>query len=176
MSNETLRWKLFPFSLKGRARTWYDRTVESKQGDWGSLRSSFCIDFFPIRKVVDVRVKILTFKQLDKESLALAWDHFNLLLESGPDLELQDHVLLQHFYTGLDTTTTEYLTLASGGSFLHLTVEDARKILDCILLDKLPLESDGDPVIEEEKPLAELEPSPESLEPLANSNSEPLDT
>ena len=58
MSDETLRWKLFPFSLKGRARTWYDRTVESKQGDWGSLRSSFCIDFFPIRKVVNLRVKI----------------------------------------------------------------------------------------------------------------------
>ena len=65
MSDETLRWKLFPFSLKGRARIWYDRTVESKQGDWGSLRSSFCIDFFPIRRVVDQRVKVLNFKQLE---------------------------------------------------------------------------------------------------------------
>jgi hypothetical protein len=24
MSDETLRWKLFPFSLKGRAKIWYD--------------------------------------------------------------------------------------------------------------------------------------------------------
>jgi hypothetical protein len=24
MSDETLRWKLFPFSLKGKAKIWYD--------------------------------------------------------------------------------------------------------------------------------------------------------
>jgi hypothetical protein len=27
MSDETLRWKLFPFSLEGKAKTWYDRTT-----------------------------------------------------------------------------------------------------------------------------------------------------
>ena len=27
MSDETLRWKLFPFSLMGRAKQWYSRTV-----------------------------------------------------------------------------------------------------------------------------------------------------
>ena len=29
MSNETLRWKLFPFSLMGRAKHWYSQTVGS---------------------------------------------------------------------------------------------------------------------------------------------------
>jgi hypothetical protein len=62
MSNETLRWKLFPFSLKGRAKKWYNRTVEKKQGDWGTLRSSFFLDFFPISKVVSLRIKVLSFK------------------------------------------------------------------------------------------------------------------
>jgi nitrogen fixation protein FixH len=33
MSDETLRWKPFPFSLKGRAKKWYNRTIEKKQGD-----------------------------------------------------------------------------------------------------------------------------------------------
>jgi hypothetical protein len=61
MSDEILRWKLFPFSLRGRARIWYDRTVESKQGDWGSLRSSFCLDFFPIHKAVNLRAEVITF-------------------------------------------------------------------------------------------------------------------
>jgi len=27
MPDGTLRWKLFPFSLKGKARQWYDRVV-----------------------------------------------------------------------------------------------------------------------------------------------------
>jgi hypothetical protein len=70
MSDETLRWKLFPFSLKGRAKQWYNRTIGSKQGDWGTLHSNFCLDFFPISKVVSLRAKVLSFKQEDNESLA----------------------------------------------------------------------------------------------------------
>jgi hypothetical protein len=27
MSDQALRWKLFPFSLKGKARQWYDKAV-----------------------------------------------------------------------------------------------------------------------------------------------------
>ena len=33
MSDETLRWKLFLFSLTGIAKHWYNQTVESVQGD-----------------------------------------------------------------------------------------------------------------------------------------------
>ena len=31
--DETLRWKLFLFSLTGRAKQWYSQTIESMQGD-----------------------------------------------------------------------------------------------------------------------------------------------
>ena len=70
MSDKTLHWKLFHFSLKGRARQWYDRTVGKQHEDWGSLRSNFYVDFYPVSKVVDLRVKVLTFKQKEDESLA----------------------------------------------------------------------------------------------------------
>ena len=33
MFDETLRWKLFPFSLMGRAKHWYSQTIGSMQGD-----------------------------------------------------------------------------------------------------------------------------------------------
>ena len=33
MSDKTLRWKLFPFSLMGRAKHWYSQIVGSMQGD-----------------------------------------------------------------------------------------------------------------------------------------------
>jgi len=33
ISNESLRWKLFPFLLKGKARQWYNRAVSKQQGD-----------------------------------------------------------------------------------------------------------------------------------------------
>ena len=34
MSHETLKWKLFLFSLTGLAKLWYAQTIESVQGDW----------------------------------------------------------------------------------------------------------------------------------------------
>ena len=47
MSDETLRWKLFPFSLTGRAKHWYNQTIGSMQVDWEALCSRFCLYFFP---------------------------------------------------------------------------------------------------------------------------------
>jgi hypothetical protein len=101
ISDKTLRWKLFPFSLKGKARQWYNKAVGKQQGDWAPLRSNFCIDFYPISQFIDLRVKVLTFKQKHNESLASSWNRFTTLLDSGPDVSLQDPILLQHFYKGL---------------------------------------------------------------------------
>ena len=55
MSDKTLRWKLFPLSLTGRAKQWYSQTVGSIQGDWETLCSKFCLYFFPISKVASKR-------------------------------------------------------------------------------------------------------------------------
>jgi hypothetical protein len=33
MSNKTVRWKLFPFSLTGKAKHWYNLTIGNRQGD-----------------------------------------------------------------------------------------------------------------------------------------------
>ena len=38
MTQETLKWKLFPFSLMGRAKQWYTHVVESMNGDCDELK------------------------------------------------------------------------------------------------------------------------------------------
>ena len=62
MSDKTLRWKLFPFSLTGRAKQWYSLTIGSMQGDWETLCSKFCLRFFPISKVVSLWKEVLNFR------------------------------------------------------------------------------------------------------------------
>ena len=114
MSDKTLRWKLFPFSLKGRAKRWYKLTIGSRQGDWEALCSSFCLHFFFISRVVSLHSEVLSFKQEEKESLGMAWEHFNALINTGHDLAIQDPILLQHFYMGLDRKTSKCLDTASG--------------------------------------------------------------
>jgi hypothetical protein len=48
MSQETLRWKLFPFSLDERAKQWYAHNIGKVNGDWEELRNRFYLVFFPI--------------------------------------------------------------------------------------------------------------------------------
>ena len=56
MSDETLRWKLFPFSLEGKAKAWYDQAAPKMNGDWEALCSSFCLQYFSVEKVVCLQI------------------------------------------------------------------------------------------------------------------------
>jgi len=48
MTQKTLKWKLFPFSLFRRAKKWYAHSVGGVNGNWDELRDNFCLAFFPL--------------------------------------------------------------------------------------------------------------------------------
>jgi hypothetical protein len=72
MTHETLKWKLFPFSLLGWAKKWYVHSVKDINGNWDELWDKFCLAFFPLFRIADLRIEILTFKQKEKETLGAA--------------------------------------------------------------------------------------------------------
>ena len=45
MAQQTLKWKVFPFSLTGRAKIWCDHNRERVEGSWETLRDKFCLTF-----------------------------------------------------------------------------------------------------------------------------------
>jgi hypothetical protein len=63
MTQQTLKWKLFPFSLLGRAKQWYAHSVRGVNGNWDELRDKFCHAFFPLSKKAALRREILNFEQ-----------------------------------------------------------------------------------------------------------------
>ena len=79
--------------------------------------------------MVSLRIEVLSFKQKEKESLGMAWEHFSVLINTGPNLAIQDPILLQHFYMGLSKETTQFLDITSGGSLLHISTSNGRKFL-----------------------------------------------
>ena len=66
----------------------------------------------------------------------MAWERFNTLIKTSPNLAIQDPIL-QHFYMGLNKRTLRHLNTASGGSFLHVSANTGRSILTKILEDAL---------------------------------------
>ena len=86
--------------------------------------------------MVSLRKEVLNFRQLEEESLGTSWDHFNELIITSPNLAISDPMLLQHFYMGLSKDSMESLD-ASRGAFLHLSISEARSMLDRIV-ERLP--------------------------------------
>jgi hypothetical protein len=122
ISQETLRWKLFPFSLVGKAEQWYTHNVRGMIQDWEELRDDFCLSFSSSSHEASLRSEILAFEQLEKESLGAAWARFSHLLASCPDWSIPDDVSLHIFYSGLDMDSSDDLDIAAGGSFVIHTI------------------------------------------------------
>ena len=78
----------------------------------------------------------------------MAWEHFNTPINTGPDLAIQDPILLQHFYMSFDRKTSKLLNMASGGSFLHVSTNTRRSILTKIL-ENIPEKVEDKPLEEE---------------------------
>ena len=158
MTRETLKWKLFPFSLKERAKQWYTHSVGSVNGQWSQLRDKFCLAFFPLSRIASLRREILGFQQSEKESIGAAWSRFSLLTQSGPDLSIPEPMLLEHFFVGLDKESALHLDATAGGSFLEKTTIEGREILDRIL-DNFSFTSDLNEPIREEAQSSSEDPS-----------------
>ena len=138
------------------------------QGDWKTLCSKFCLQFFPISKVVNLQKEVLNFRQLEEESLATSWECIADLITTGLDLAISDPMLLQHFYMGLSKDSVQTLDLASRGAFLHLSASEARSMLNRIS-GITPCTSIHSELLEEEK-----ESSPEKEEEVLIAKSELL--
>jgi hypothetical protein len=72
MTQETLKSKLFQFSLLGRAKQWYAHSVRGVNGNWDELWDKFCHTFFPLSKRAALCREIFNFEQKEKETLGAA--------------------------------------------------------------------------------------------------------
>ena len=47
----------------------YSQKVSQQRGEWRVLRSNFCLDFYSLDRIGDLRLEVLSFKQKDNETL-----------------------------------------------------------------------------------------------------------
>jgi hypothetical protein len=72
MNHETLKWKVFRFSLTGWAKQWYKLHVSNCHGSWVILKDQFYFTFFMLPKIIDLHNEVLNFAQDKGESLGAA--------------------------------------------------------------------------------------------------------
>jgi hypothetical protein len=70
VDNDIINLKLFPFSLRDRAKTWFSSLPRNSIDSWDKCKDAFIAKYFPPAKIISLRNQIMNFKQLEKEHVA----------------------------------------------------------------------------------------------------------
>ncbi|XP_070002459.1 uncharacterized protein [Nicotiana sylvestris] len=79
VSEDTLRLRLFPFSLKGNALDWLERLPNHSITTWDELVDKFIAKFFSPGHIATLRDEILAFKQEPTKPLHEIWEHYRTM-------------------------------------------------------------------------------------------------
>ena len=90
----------------------------------------FLTKFFPLVKIAQLVQEINTFKQIEGENLAEAWDRFHELLRRCPHHRLTRWMQVHTFYNGLRDSTRTVIDASVGGALMKKTTDQAYEILE----------------------------------------------
>ncbi|KAK1631779.1 hypothetical protein QYE76_006094 [Lolium multiflorum] len=121
--------KIFPFSLKGDAKTWYNNLPPGSIKSPTDLRDVFFRKYFPASAQHIALQKIYRFDQGDEEKLPEAWARFCSLIRARPGHDLEKNDLLDIFYSGLTIESRAYLDSCAGCVFRKRTPDEAEELL-----------------------------------------------
>ncbi|GKC38638.1 reverse transcriptase domain-containing protein [Tanacetum coccineum] len=76
LSNDVIKLMMFPYSLEGAAKTWYEKEPPNSILTWDDLVTKFVNQFFPPSKTTHLKNKISCFSQEFDESFSEAWERF----------------------------------------------------------------------------------------------------
>jgi hypothetical protein len=94
---ETILRRLFPFSLKRRARQWF---YSNEINTWEECSTTFLSKFFPTGKTNELCGKITNFQQQKGESIPEASERLQEYISDCPRHGIIEWMLLQSFYHG----------------------------------------------------------------------------
>ena len=72
VDNDIVKLKLFLFSLRDRAKTWFSSLPKNSIDSWNKCKDAFISKYFPPAKIISLRNNIMYFKQLDHDHVAQA--------------------------------------------------------------------------------------------------------
>nr|GEU48428.1 reverse transcriptase domain-containing protein [Tanacetum cinerariifolium] len=128
--NDAIKLMLFPYSLEGAARIWYEKEPPNLIITWDDLVNKFVNQFFPPSKTTHLKNEISRFTQRFEETFGEAWDRFKEMLKACPHHGFSELTQIDTFYNGLTEQDQDSLNAAVGGNLLNKTTREALKIIE----------------------------------------------
>ncbi|XP_070051571.1 uncharacterized protein [Nicotiana tomentosiformis] len=130
VSEDALRLRLFPFSLRGKALDWLDRLPKHSIHTWDELAEKFTAKFFSPGHIATLRDEILAFKHEPNEPLLKIWERYRTMVKECPNNDMTEAMIQQTFYRGINTINQCVVNQLAGGNFMKTPYADACDILD----------------------------------------------
>ena len=95
VDNDIVKLKLFPFSLRDRAKAWFSSLPKNSIDSWNKYKDAFISKYFPPAMIISLRNDIINFKQLDHEHVPQAWERMKLMIRNCPTHGLNLWMIIQ---------------------------------------------------------------------------------
>nr|GEZ32323.1 reverse transcriptase domain-containing protein [Tanacetum cinerariifolium] len=113
--NDVIKLMMFPYSLEGNARVWYDKEPPNSILTWEDLTTH-------------LKNEISRFTQRFEETFGEAWERFKEMLRACPHHGFTELAQKDTFYNGLNDNDQDSLNAATGGNILSKTTREALQI------------------------------------------------
>ncbi|KAJ9552673.1 hypothetical protein OSB04_016718 [Centaurea solstitialis] len=112
VAEDAVRLRLFPFTLRDRAKAWINSFRPNSLISWKVLAEIFLQKYFPPTRNVKLRNEIILFRQGEDETVSDAWER------------------LETFYNGLSNAAKLILDATVGGAFTTQTYNEGYQVLE----------------------------------------------
>src|SRR3954470_3799279 len=145
INGDIINLKLFPFSLRGRAKDWLLSLPINTIDSWVKCKDDFIGKYYPPAKIMSLRSDIMKFRQFDNEHVAEAWERMKSFMQNCPTHGLTTWMIIQTFYAGLNFSSRNILDSGVGGTFMSLTLGASTRLLDNMMINYSKWHTEGAP-------------------------------
>src|SRR6185312_1649651 len=111
---DIVRLRLFPFSLLGKAKTWFYSNKEAFT-IWEACLNAFVAKYFPVGKTNALRNRITRIQQLPDETIPEVWERLQEYIQACPHHGIEEWLIIQNFFHGLNQQAKDQVDATVGG-------------------------------------------------------------
>ncbi|RVW71872.1 hypothetical protein CK203_058420 [Vitis vinifera] len=131
-SIDLMRLKLFPFTLKDKAKIWLNSLRPRSIRSWTDLQAEFLKKFFPTHRTNGLKRQISNFSAKENEKFYECWERYMEAINVCPHHGFDTWLLVSYFYDGMSSSMKQLLETMCGGDFMSKNPEEAMDFLSYV--------------------------------------------
>ncbi|KAL9247508.1 hypothetical protein vseg_020934 [Gypsophila vaccaria] len=129
VTDEQLKMRAFPFSLKDAARDWLYYLPPGSIDTWLKMKKAFLEKYFPASRASQLKNEISNVEQREGKTMYEYWERFKRLCGACPYHGYEEQDLVMYFCGGLSKDDARMVHAASGGGIVNKNPTDAMVLI-----------------------------------------------